>query len=320
MHFHFFLSKLGPRKVLFQLNKHSENFQSKLQRGHLRVTHLKCLALSTLGTELSTYIKIQTIQPGTVGIKTRALVLLIWHSLLEKEILKDIWEKKKKATKKPTVWIPWSSSRKRDRTFFQENPWYSRKWMNLSRQFKSARHQYASLWPSGQCPDPLLLPSLRTKIKYSFFLFLCWLQFAAWCPGAWSVPQPRMLHCQGPSPAAHGVAGPTQGESPPAAPTATEVLPPGGDSSAYCCDWQNLENWHRGDIRRGMQWAKELETLAWEVALHAQEDPQRTAVHGAVQGRGAVSGMGQQRESAVHWPQPPVSPVTSPKGLGSNMQ
>lgn len=51
---------------------------------------------------------------------------------------------------------------------------------------------------------------------------------------------------------------------------------------------------------RGMQWAKGLETLAWEVALRAKEDPQGTAVHGAVQGRGAVSGMDQQRESAVH--------------------
>lgn len=59
------------------------------------------------------------------------------------------------------------------------------------------------------------------------------------------------------------------------------------------------------------------ETHIWEMALCTKEDPRETAAHeGTTPGRGTVGGMDQQRKTAVHGPQPPVSPVTSSVGWG----
>lgn len=81
----------------------------------------------------------------------------------------------------------------------------------------------------------------------------------------------------------------------------------------YCCDFQNLGKLHQ----EGTWQVTGLETHTWEMALCTKEDPRGTAAHqGTTPGRGTVGGMDEQRKTVVHRPQPPVSPVTSPKGWG----
>jgi len=74
---HLFLSMADTRKVFFPLSTHCANFQCKLPSSYLRVTYLKCMALNAWKREVSTCVKTQTVQPGIVGVKVRAQVLLI---------------------------------------------------------------------------------------------------------------------------------------------------------------------------------------------------------------------------------------------------